>query len=352
MQIKRRRTRTVRIGDVSIGMRYPVLIQSMTKTKTSNIEETLRQIEEIKQQGCSTIRVAIKDDDDARAIKEIKRNTSVNLIADIHFHYRLALRALENGVDKVRLNPANIYRRDEIKQIVREAKLRGVPIRVGVNSGSVVKTGRDRSVSAAMVKAALKYIRLLNSFGFDDIVVSLKASSVMETLAAYRKISSLCDYPLHLGITASGLPQEGVIKSVLGIGVLLLEGIGDTIRVSLTASPKEEVIVSHNILQTLGLEERLNEIVSCPTCGRCSVNLERIVREVQENLKKIAIRSKDRYKKIAIMGCEVNGPGEAKTADIGVAFGKRYAVLFEKGRLVKRVSGENCIEELLRRIRK
>lgn len=350
MRIKRRKSRVVKIGSVSIGGSHPVLIQSMAKARTSDVQGVLKQIEGMARLGCSTVRVAVKDNADAAAIKRIKGQAKVNLIADIHFHYKLALLSLENGADKIRLNPGNIYKRDEVGEVVRLAKDRKVPIRVGLNSGSVARVKSDRSISDSMVKAALKYIRLINSFGFDDIVVSLKASSVMETVAAYRMIAPVCGYPLHLGVTASGLPQDGAVKSALGIGVLLSEGIGDTIRVSLTAAPEEEIALSQRILQALGMQERRVEVISCPTCGRCSVDLAEIVRQVEKGLGGPARGAKGRHSKIAVMGCVVNGPGEAKQADIGIAFGADSAMLFEKGRFVKKVSKQGCVKELLKRV--
>lgn len=351
MRIPRRKTRTIKIGNVPVGSRHPVLVQSMAKTKASDIAGTLEQIRQIRKCGCVTVRLAVKDEPDAMAIKQIKRRARINLIADIHFDHRLALLALENGADKIRLNPGNIYKRNQVKEVVKQAQACKAPIRVGVNSGSVVRRRTDRDIPEAMVRSALSYIRLIDSFGFDDIVVSLKASSVIETISAYRKIAPLCDYPLHLGITASGLPQAGILKSALGIGILLSEGIGDTIRVSLTAPPSEEVMLSHNILQALGIEEKDTEVISCPTCGRCSVDLEKVVRLVEGKIKHIGPAARKRYKRIAVMGCMVNGPGEAKQADIGIAFGGRTAILFKKGRPVKKVSRRDCVRELIKRIK-
>lgn len=340
---KRRNTRSVRVGRAFIGSRFPVLVQSMAKAKTADAGAVIAQIQRIKDAGCSTVRVAVKDEADACAIAGIKKNTGVNLIADIHFNYKLALLALEKGADKVRLNPGNIFKKREIKEVVKLAVFKKAPIRVGLNSGSVrMRPGQD--VAGAMVKSALKYCEVIGAFGLKNLVVSLKASTVMDTIRACRMFAGLCDYPLHLGVTASGLTSSGIIKSALGIGALLSEGIGDTIRVSLTASPEEEICCARGILQALGLAEYPFEIISCPACGRCSVNLADIVKSIDARLRGRVLPR--RYKKIALMGCAVNGPGEAKMADIGLAFGARDAMLFEKGRPVRKIPYNKCVDEL------
>ncbi|HAZ09772.1 MAG TPA: 4-hydroxy-3-methylbut-2-en-1-yl diphosphate synthase [Candidatus Omnitrophica bacterium] len=346
--------RQIKVGNIKIGGGAPVSIQSMTKTDTRDIPGTIRQIKELEKSGCEIIRVAIKDLEAARAIKAIKRKINLPLVADIHFDYRLALRAIENGADKIRLNPGNIYKEDEIKEVVKLAKKRKIPIRVGANSGSI----RDKGKSAAesMVKSAIDYIKILERMDFYDIIVSLKASSVLSTIEAYKLFSKKSKYPLHLGVTAAGPVSTGIVKSSIGIGALLLDGIGDTIRVSLTGDPVEEVIAAKNILQALELRNFGPEIISCPTCGRCQVDLQSIAEQISSRLK--AQGSREKYNlfpralsfKIAVMGCEVNGPGEAKEADIGIACGKGTGVIFKKGKLIKRVKEKDIVKELLKNI--
>jgi len=331
-------TRQIKVGKVRIGGGSPIVIQSMTKTDTRDIARTVRQIKELEEAGCELVRVAVKDFQAASAIKKIKEKIRIPLIADIHFDYRLAIVAIQNGADKIRLNPGNIHKEEQVIEVARLAKKKRVPIRVGVNSGSL------RGVPAQankMVKGALDYIKLLEKARFYDIIVSLKASDVLMTIEAYRKFSKESRYPLHLGITAAGPVSTGIVKSSIGIGTLLLEGIGDTIRVSLTANPCEEVVAAKNILQALKLRRFGPEIRSCPTCGRCQVDLEGIVGQVE------ARATKARFPTIAIMGCEVNGPGEAKDADIGIACGKGSGVIFKKGKIIKRVKEKDIVKELL-----
>jgi (E)-4-hydroxy-3-methylbut-2-enyl-diphosphate synthase len=287
--------------------------------------------------------------DSAQAIKEIKRKTDIALVADIHFNYRFAIEAIKNGIDKIRLNPGNIYQPAQVREVVQWAKKYKIPIRVGINSGSV--RGNHIHMANAMIRAARSYIKLIEDFGFSDIVVSVKASCVLESIDAYRKLAKVCNYPFHLGITATGLMQAGIVKSSLGIGVLLLEGIGDTIRVSLTGSPEEEVYTAKQILQSLGLRNFGPEIISCPTCGRCEVDLVAIVDEVKKRLNGFRITSRDSsIRKIALMGCFVNGPGEAKEADIGVAFGRSFGLLFKEGKPIGKFPIKKCIEFLKREI--
>ncbi|MBM3246559.1 MAG: flavodoxin-dependent (E)-4-hydroxy-3-methylbut-2-enyl-diphosphate synthase [Candidatus Omnitrophica bacterium] len=368
MVISRRKTKTIKIGKVRIGASHPVAIQSMAKTPTANIEATVRQINELERAGCEIVRLAVKDSVDARALKEIKRSVKLPVVADIHFSWQLAIQAIESGVDKVRLNPGNIYKKEQVREIASAAKLNHIPIRVGVNSGSL-RSGAPRPDN--LIKSALDYIKILEGRKFYDIVVSLKASSVLDTIAAYRKISRLCDYPLHLGLTATGLPLQGAIKSSIAIGALLLEGIGDTIRVSLTDSPIEEVRLAKAILEALRLRRFGPEIISCPTCGRCRVDLIAIIKRLESSLSRYPVgrlagspvrrlnrhtgtpahRHTGKHIKVAIMGCVVNGPGEAAEADIGVAFGKRDGLLFRKGKAIKRVSFSNCLGAVLNQIR-
>jgi len=402
MKIIRRKTKTIKIGSVYIGGTNPIAIQSMTKAKTSDIEKTIRQIKELEKADCQIVRLAVKDSDDARAIKKIKPRVNIPLVADIHFNWRLALEAIDSGIDKIRLNPGNIYKKEQIREIAGAAKLNRIPIRVGVNSGSLKshKSGVTGQASQAdkMVKSTLDYIKILEGFKFYDIVVSLKASNILDTVEAYRKMAKLCEYPFHLGVTATGLPQRGAIKSSIAIGALLLEGIGDTIRVSLTDKPEPEVYTARGILESLGLRYFGPEIISCPTCGRCEVDLVSIVKKMENLLSRYPViplsrltgkrangstgsgstgspfalseqseskgspslepsRAKSRDGqtgkpfKVAIMGCVVNGPGEAREADIGVAFGRKEGLLFRNGQAIKKVSFSNCIATLLKELR-
>jgi len=353
-KIKRRRSRVVKIGELSIGGDFPIAIQAMVKKETKNIEEVIHQIGELKDMGAQIVRLAVKDFEDAKAIKKIKKFSKVPLVADIHFDWRLALKAIENGIDKIRLNPGNIYKKNEIYEIVRACKLNNIPIRVGLNSGSLPKINifkKDKSNSEIMVKSALEYIHLLESFNFFDIVVSLKSSDIFETVSSYRKLSKLCDYPLHLGLTATGPAYQGIIKSTIAIGALLLEGIGDTIRVSLTDKPEEEVRIAKYILESLNLDTAKFEIISCPTCGRCQIDLIKIVKELENKLNTQSL-IKTQPLKIAVMGCVVNGPGEAREADLGIAFGKKDGLLFKKGKPYKKVDFRNSLTKLLEEIKK
>ena len=340
--IKRRKTRQVRVGDVKIGGGAPVSIQSMAKVGTSDIGAVVSQIKCLEKCGCEIIRVAVKTTADARAIKDIKKRIAIPLVADIHFDYRLALESIRNGADKIRLNPGNMKDRNEIAQVIKAAKSAKIPIRIGVNSGSVntqyaVRSTLYKNMSSALVKSALNYVKLFEDLKFHDIIISLKGSDVSETVQAYREMSKRCDYPLHLGVTASGPYDHGIIKSSIGIGALLLDGIGDTIRVSLTAEPEEEVIAAKRILSSLGLRRFGHEIISCPTCGRCQVDLVRIVNDLEAQLSAVSCKlSAKKPAVIAMMGCEVNGPGEAKDADIGIAFGKGSGMLFKKGKIIKK----------------
>ncbi|MBU3912238.1 MAG: flavodoxin-dependent (E)-4-hydroxy-3-methylbut-2-enyl-diphosphate synthase [Candidatus Omnitrophica bacterium] len=352
-------TRQIRIGNLKIGGNAPIVIQSMTKTDTRDAAATVRQIKELELAGCELIRVAVKDFQAASAIKKIKKKIKIPLVADIHFDYRLAIAAIENGADKIRLNPGNIHREEQVIEVARAAKKRKIPIRVGVNSGSIrsqVISHKPQATSHRlqvenMIKSVIDYINILERMEFYDIIVSLKASNVLTTIDAYRKFSRLSKYPLHLGVTAAGPLATGLVKSSLGIGILLSEGIGDTIRVSLTGDPVEEVTAAKNILQALSLRSFGPEIISCPTCGRCQVDLQKIVKQVEDYITHYTLRiTRTKWPKIAIMGCEVNGPGEAKEADIGIAFGKGTGVLFKKGKIVKRVKEKEVIRELMKLI--
>lgn len=354
---KRRKTKEILIGDVRIGAGYPISVQSMTKTDTKDVAGTVRQIKALERAGCDIVRVAVGDMLAAEAIGEIKKKTgNLPLVADIHFHYQLALKVIANGIDGIRLNPGNINKREEIKKIVKQAKRFRVPIRVGVNSGSLLPLSRLSSskppkTADMMVENAQNYIKLLEDLDFCDIIISLKASNVVDTIEAYRRMAKLCDYPFHLGITATGLKHTGNIRSAIAIGTLLLEGIGDTIRVSLTAKAQEEVKAAQEILTSLGLRCFGPRIISCPTCGRCQVNLIKIVKELERKLAADSeLQTKRAAMKIAVMGCVVNGPGEAKDADLGIACGKGSGILFHKGEKVKKVKERDMVKVLLEEI--
>jgi len=344
--VKRRVSKAIKIGGVTVGGGAPITVQSMTKTDTRDARATIRQIKELAEYGCELIRVAVPDAEAADALVKIKRGITIPLIADIHFDYRLALAALEAGVDGLRLNPGNIGEADKVKAVALAAKERGVPIRIGVNAGSLPKTTNLRlSVAERMVAAALEQVRLLESLDFDLIKISLKAFDVPTTIEAYRKIAKKIPYPLHIGVTESGLPRTGIIRSAVGIGTLLYMGIGDTIRVSLTAHPREEVIAGYEILKSLDLRQRGPVLVSCPTCGRAEVDIVKLARQVEAELLKM-----NKPIKVAVMGCVVNGPGEARDADVGIACGKGKAILFRKGVQVGVVAEKDIFTALMREV--
>lgn len=339
----RRFSKAINIGKVTIGGDAPIVVQSMTSTDTRDIVSTITQIKELEECDCELVRVAVPDRQAAEAIREIKKSVSVPLIADIHFDYRLALAALKAGVDGLRLNPGNINEPAKVKAIVQEAKERNVPIRIGVNAGSLPKTeNTELSIAQQMVRAALKQIELLESLDFDLIKVSLKAFDVPTTIEAYRDIAGKIPYPLHIGITEAGPPRTGIIRSTVGISTLLYLGIGDTIRVSLTAHPREEVIAGYEILKSLNLRQHGPVLVSCPTCGRTEVDIIKIAEAVEKELLRI-----NKPIKVAVMGCVVNGPGEAKDADIGIACGKGKAVLFKKGEKIGVVEEKDFVGALM-----
>jgi len=346
----RKITREVKIGNKKIGGNNPILVQSMTNTDTHDIEKTIEQIRRLEAEGCDIIRVAVPDMEAAEAIKEIKKNINIPLVADIHFDYRLAIKSIENGVDKIRINPGNIGREENIKKVVEIAKERGIPIRIGVNSGSLEKEilHKYKGITAeAVVESALKSVLILEKLGFYDIVISLKTPNVPLTIEAYKLASSKVDYPLHVGITEAGTIEAGTIKSAIGIGTLLYLGIGDTIRVSLTGDPVHEVRVGRQILRSLGLLKEGVEVISCPTCGRTKIDLIKLAQEVEKRTRHIK-----KPLKVAVMGCVVNGPGEAKEADIGIAGGDGEGVIFKKGKVYKKVKEEELIEELTKEIEK
>jgi (E)-4-hydroxy-3-methylbut-2-enyl-diphosphate synthase len=342
----RRVSKPLRIGDVTIGGGAPVVVQSMTKTDTRDVRATVRQTKELEDCGCEMVRAAVPDAEAARALSEIKRGISIPLIADVHFDYRLALMALEAGVDGLRLNPGNIGEPEKVRAVALAARERSVPIRIGLNAGSLPETADTQiPVARRMVDAALEQIQLLESLDFELIKVSLKAFDVPTTIEAYKDIAHRVPYPLHIGITESGTPKKGIIRSAVGIGTLLYIGIGDTIRVSLTAHPREEVIAAYEILKSLNLRQRGTVLVSCPTCGRAEVDVVKLAEQVEERLLRI-----DKPIKVAVMGCVVNGPGEAKDADVGIACGKGRAVLFKKGEKVGVVEEKDILTALMREV--
>ena len=340
----RKETRQVHIKDITIGGQDRVLIQSMCNIKTENYREVIAQINECAALGADLMRVSVMDEKDAMAIKEIKKGISIPLVADIHFDYRLALLAMENGVDKVRINPGNIGAIENIKKVVDMAKEKHIPIRIGVNSGSLDKDVHDYSTeytASKLVESAKKHVKILEDLGFYDIVISLKGSDVKETVAAYRLASQTFPYPLHLGITEAGFKEISVIRSAAGLAPLLLDGIGDTIRISISGDPKDEVIAAKRLLHDCGLYPNYPTLVACPTCGRTQVDVQSLARKVMDYLETI-----NKPIHVAVMGCIVNGPGEAKNADIGIAGGHHEYVIFRKDRVVKKVPEAEAFEAL------
>lgn len=346
----RRTTKALRIGSVRVGGGAPVVVQSMTKTPTHDVRATVAQIKRLEAAGCEIVRLAVPDRAAAAALAEIKKRAAVPLIADIHFDHRLALAALDAGVDGLRLNPGTIGPKSGVRRVVAAAKKAGVPIRIGVNSGSLEKRLLARyggATAEAMVDSALGHIQVLEDLGFDLIKVSLKASDVARTVEAYRQLAARVPYPFHLGITEAGNLESGVVKSSVGLGILLSEGLGDTIRVSLTSPPEDEVRVAYAILQSLGLRSRGVNFITCPTCGRTEVDMMKYAAEAARRLRAIPAPLT-----VALMGCMVNGPGEAKEADVGIACGRRAGVLFKNGKLVRRVGEGRIVAELVAEAKK
>ncbi len=337
-------TKQINVGGVAIGGGAPVSIQSMTNTRTSDVEATLSQIRALASAGCEIVRVAVPDMEAARAVGRIKEHSPLPVVVDIHFDYKLALEAIAAGADKVRINPGNIGGEDRVKAVADACRLRGIPIRIGVNGGSLEKellAKYGRVCPEAMVESAFGHVRLLNKFDFDDICISLKSSSVPFTMKAYQLMSQESKYPLHIGITEAGTVKMGTLKSAVGIGGLLALGIGDTMRVSLSADPVEEIYAARDILKAAGIRKDGAELVSCPTCGRTRIDLISMAGEVEQRLKQV---NKDIT--VAVMGCIVNGPGEASAADCGIAGGIGEGVLFKKGQIVKKVPQEQLVDEL------
>ena len=345
---KRKKTRRIQVGTLPIGGDAPISVQSMTNTYTHDISATVAQIKRLESAGCEIVRVAVPDEKAAKAISGIKKEISIPLIADIHFDHRLAIDSLKSGADGLRINPGNIGSVRNIRSVVECAGDMNVSIRIGVNSGSLEKDllkKYGKVTAEAMVESALRHIDLITSFGFDQIKLSIKASDVARTVDAYRLLSSSTDFPLHVGVTEAGSLYSGVVKSSLGIGTLLADGIGDTIRVSLTRDPVEEVRVAYEILKALGIRRRGPEIISCPTCGRCNIDLFGIVEKVEQSLMACSLPLK-----IAIMGCVVNGPGEAREAEIGIAGGDGVGILFKQGKVIKKFPQEKLVDVLLKEV--
>lgn len=344
----REETKTVQIGNREIGGGNPILIQSMCNTKTEDVEATVAQILELEQAGCDIIRVAVPTMEAAMAIKEIKKAIHIPLVADIHFDYRLAIAAIECGADKIRINPGNIGDDSRVKQVVDACKAKNIPIRVGVNSGSLEKhilAKYGAPTAQALVDSALYHVHLIEKFDYDQIAISIKSSDVPTMIEAYRLAAKQCPYALHLGVTEAGTARMGLIKSAVGIGSLLCDGIGDTIRVSLTADPVEEIAAAKDILKAIGLRKNGVNIVSCPTCGRTKIDLIGLANKVEA-----ALKDCEKPLTVAVMGCAVNGPGEAREADIGVAGGDGCALLFKKGEILRKVPEDQVLEELLKEI--
>ena len=348
--MERRLTRQLEVGKVKVGGTAPIAVQSMTNTKTSDPVATLEQINRLAEAGCDIVRCAVPDMAAAEGLKTIVAESPIPVIADIHFDYKLALAAIEAGVDGLRLNPGNIGGNDRVAAVVEAAKKRNIPIRIGVNAGSLPKDLLEKyghPTPEALVEAAWRHIRILEEMDYKNIKISLKAHDVPLTLAAYRLMASQCDYPLHVGITEAGTVNSGIIKSAVGIGTLLAEGIGDTIRVSLTGDPVREVKVGFEILKSLGLREYGPTLISCPTCGRTQINLEKLALEVEKRLAEISEPNT-----VAVMGCVVNGPGEAREADVGIAGGINEGLIFRKGEVLKKVAEADIIDELFAEIDK
>lgn len=346
----RKKTKVIRIGDIYIGGENPIAIQSMTNTDTRDVNSTIEQIKQLEDIGCEIVRVAVPDMEAAESLKQIKKNIKIPIVADIHFDYRLAIEALNSGVDKLRINPGNIGDESRIKQIVDLAKHKDVPIRIGVNSGSLEKEFLEKynGVTAeGIVESALKHVSILEKFGFYNIVVSIKSSNVSFSIEAHRILSEKIEYPIHVGITEAGTLYSGTVKSAVGIGAILSLGIGDTIRVSLTGSPLEEIKCAKEILKSLKLRKFGIEFISCPTCGRTEIDLISIANEVETKCAGI-----DKNIKVAVMGCAVNGPGEAKEADIGIAGGNGTGIIFKKGKIIKKVEESQLVNCLLEEIEK
>jgi (E)-4-hydroxy-3-methylbut-2-enyl-diphosphate synthase len=347
--MKRRATRQITVGGIPIGGQAPVVVQSMTNTQTKDTAATVHQIKQLTYAGCEIVRVAVPDIESARALKEIKAQVSLPIIADIHFDHRLALAAIEQGADGLRLNPGNIGGRRKVKEVVSAARDRAVPIRIGVNAGSLSRSilkSYGHPTPEAMVASAMGHVKMLEDLDFHLMKISLKSSNVQHMVAAYRLLAEKLDYPFHLGVTEAGGLIAGTVKNAIGMGILLSEGIGDTVRVSLTCDPVEEVRVAYEILRALGLRRKGVEIIACPTCGRCQIDLFALAEEVEHALSSITTPIT-----VALMGCRVNGPGEAREADVGIAGGPGYGTLFKNGKVVRKVAEPDLAKALIEEVR-
>jgi (E)-4-hydroxy-3-methylbut-2-enyl-diphosphate synthase len=344
----RTKTRPVKVGNLTIGGSNELFIQSMTTTKTHDVEATVAEIKRLEEAGCQIVRVACPDERAANAIPEIKKRINIPLVVDIHFDYKLALKAIEGGADKIRINPGNIGKREKVEAVVNAAKKRGIPIRIGVNAGSLEKRILEKygyPTADGMVESALHHIKILEDLDFHDIIVSMKASDVNLAIEAYEKASKAFDYPLHLGITESGTLFAGTVKSAAGLGAIISKGIGNTLRISLSADPVEEVKVARELLKVFGLSSNAATLISCPTCGRIEIDLISIANEVEDYISKIKAPIK-----VAVLGCAVNGPGEAREADIGIAGARGEGLLFRKGEIVRKVPEDQLVDELKKEI--
>nr|WP_312576145.1 flavodoxin-dependent (E)-4-hydroxy-3-methylbut-2-enyl-diphosphate synthase [Sedimentibacter sp.] len=348
-QIRRKQTRKVMCGSVEIGGDSPIAVQSMTNTFTKDIKSTVKQILGLEEVGCEIIRVAVADMEDADAIKEIKKQIHIPMVADIHFDYRLAIKSIENGIDKLRINPGNIGSIERVQKVVEAAKPRNIPIRIGVNAGSIHKDiltkYNGQPTAQGMTESALEHVKILEDLDYNNIVISLKGTDIKMTVDAYKIMSQRVDYPLHVGITHSGTLFGGSIRSSIGVGSLLLDGIGDTMRISLTDDPREEVKVAREILKSLGLRNFGINYITCPTCGRTKIDIIELSKKVQEGLKEF-----NKPITVAIMGCAVNGPGEARQSDIGIAGGIGEALLFKKGVIIRKIKEEDIVKTLINEI--
>lgn len=352
---KRAQTRKVNIGNVTIGGGFPIAIQSMTNTNSRDWKATVKQIKQLEEAGCEIVRISLPDMESAYNVGKIKKHIKTSLVADVHFDYRIALEAIKQGIDKLRINPGNIGSKDKVEILVKEAKKAHIPMRIGVNAGSLKEIHNfadSISRAKALANAAMEHVQILEKYNFEDTVVSLKASNIDITVQAYKFFATKRNYPLHLGITEAGSMFSGTIKSAAGLGIMLYDGIGDTLRVSLTANPVEEVKMAYSLLQSVGLRSSGLEIVSCPTCSRCQVDLIKIVSEIEKktsamkNLKKLS-----KPIKIAVMGCIVNGPGEAKDADFGIAGGKDTGILFKNGEIIERIKPDKWVQKIVSMIK-
>ncbi|QGT99205.1 (E)-4-hydroxy-3-methylbut-2-enyl-diphosphate synthase (flavodoxin) [Candidatus Syntrophocurvum alkaliphilum] len=342
-------SKIIKIGDKLVGGNNPIVVQSMTNTDTRDVSSTVEQIKQLEKAGCELVRVAVVDNEAAISISKIKKQIKIPLIADIHFNYKLALKSIDSGVDALRINPGNIGSNEKIKTVVKACQERKIPIRIGVNAGSLDKRLLEKYngvTKEAMVESAMQNIKILEDMNFNDIKVSLKASSVKLTIDAYQEIAKMIDYPLHIGVTEAGTTERALIKSSFGLGMLLYKGIGDTLRVSLTDNPVNEVWAAYEILRMLNLRNKGIELISCPGCGRCEIDLVKTAEQVDKKIRDI-----NKTLKVAVMGCVVNGPGEAREADLGIAGGRGFGLLFKNGEIIRKVNNENLVDELLQEIK-